>query len=585
MAKCYDNYTKEELIELLNKQDRELANKKYGLVWDSEKEPEQVVLDCENNFPILERVKEKEIKTDDSDYNILIEGDNFHSLSVLNYTHKGKIDVIYIDPPYNTGKRDSFLYNDRYVLKEDGYLHSKWLNFMEKRLNLAYKLLKDDGVIFISIDDNEQANLKLLCDKIFTEYNFISILPRLTKKGGKSSGNVQKNHDYVLVYSKTNEAELEHLEHTDKGFKYSDEYEEERGKYKLNQTLDYDTLGYVNSLDYPIIIDNKTYYAGNVSEQEFNLRKQADPKDGYRWRWSRDLFNFGMRNGFVIVNKKTNRIYTKTYQNAAIETDENGKYYVEITPRKRAISSIDLLNNEYSNDNAKKELRSILGKFKFDYPKPSQLIYDLLKRIGNKNALVLDFMAGSGTTAQAVLQLNSDDKGNRKFIICTNNENNICTDVCYPRIEKVINGYNKNGNGEFIEGLGGNLQYFKTSFIKNSLNKEQLKINLSNNCTQMLCVKEGIYNLKEESKDYKIFESNKKDKYLCVYYNFINDSFIDFLNALKKLEGKKIIYMFSSNDLVDKELFIEINDCVIETIPQKILDIYKKIVKENIKRG
>ena len=101
----------------------------------------------------------------------------------------------------------------------------------------------------------------------------------------------------------------------------------------------------------------------------------------------------------------------------------------------------------------------------------------------------------------------------------------------------------------------------------------------------MLCVKEGIYNLKEESKDYKIFESNKKDKYLCVYYNFINDSFIDFLNALKKLEGKKIIYMFSSNDLVDKELFIEINDCVIETIPQKILDIYKKIVKENIKRG
>ena len=443
----------------------------------------------------------------------------------------------------------------------------------------------DDVEIYIGIISSQLANLKILCDKIFTEDNFISILPRLTKKGGKSSENIQKNHDYVLVYSKTNKAKLEHLEHTDKGFKYSDIYEEKRGKYKLNQTLDYDTLGYVNSLDYPIIINNKIYYAGNVSQQEFNKRKETNPKDGYRWRWSKDLFNFGIRNDFIVVNNKSNRIYTKTYQNAKIEKNVNGEYYVKITPRKKAISSIDLLNNEFSNDNAKKELRNILGKFKFDYPKPSQLIYYLLKRIGNKNALVLDFMAGSGTTAQAVLQLNSEDNGNRKFILCTNNENNICTDVCYPRVEKVINGYYKNGNGEFVEGLGGNLQYFKTSFIKNSQNKEQLKINLTYKCTEMLCVKEGIYNLTEASEDYKIFESNKKDKYLCVYYNFISDSFLDFVDAIKQLEGKKIIYMFSTNDLIDRDLFAEIKDCIIETIPQKILDIYKKIIKENIKRG
>ena len=165
MSKCYDDFTKEELIKLLHKQDEELAIKKYGLTWDSEKEPEQVVLDCENNLPILKRIADKEIKTDNSDYNILIEGDNYHALTVLNYTHKEKIDVIYIDPPYNTGNKD-FKYNDCYVDKEDGYRHSKWLNFMDKRLRLAHNLLKDEGVIFISIDDNEQANLKLLCDKI-----------------------------------------------------------------------------------------------------------------------------------------------------------------------------------------------------------------------------------------------------------------------------------------------------------------------------------------------------------------------------------------------------------------------------------
>lgn len=584
MAKCYDNLSREELIELLNKQDKELTLKKYGIVWDPEKEPEKVVLDCENNLPVLKRVVDKEIKTDLSDYNVLIEGDNFHALSVLNYTHQGKIDAIYIDPPYNTGKKESFLYNDSYVLKEDGYRHSKWLNFMEKRLNLAKQLLKDDGIIFISIDDNEQSNLKMLCDKIFNEDNFISLLPRVTKKGGKASDNVQKNHDYVLVYSKTNESKLEHVDHTDSGFKNSDEFVEERGKFKLNQTLDYNTLGYVKSLDFPITIDDEIFYPGNVSEEDFNARKKENPKDGYRWRWSKSKFDFGYKNGFVVVNKKTHRIYTKTYQNAKIEQRANGEYYVEITPRKKALSSIDLLNNEYSNDNAKKELKKILGEYKFDYPKPSRLIYDLIRRISNKNAIILDFMAGSGTTAQAVLELNQDDGGDRKFILCTNNENNICEAVCYPRISNVINGYmTKDDKKQKIEGLGGNLLYFKTDFVKNSENIEQLKVNLAYKCTEMLCLKENIYNLKEEKDDYKIFESNNKDKFLCVYYNFINDNFEDFISLLKNIQGQKFIYMFSMDDCVNDDLFEDIADCKIKTIPQKILDIYKKIIKENVR--
>ena len=164
----FEEMSKEDLIEYI-KNLNESNNGKYGLIWDKEKEPEQVVVDCDKNIPVLEEVKEKEIDNGGED-NILIEGDNFHALSVLNYTHPESIDVIYIDPPYNTGNND-FVYNDKYVDAEDGYRHSKWLNFMSKRLKLARNLLKEDGVIFISIDDNEFAQLKLLCDKIFGDLN------------------------------------------------------------------------------------------------------------------------------------------------------------------------------------------------------------------------------------------------------------------------------------------------------------------------------------------------------------------------------------------------------------------------------
>lgn len=199
------NFTREELLTLVEKQENELASKKYGLVWDAEREPEQVVLDCEHYLPVLKRVKGKEIKTAlDQGDNILIEGDNYHALTTLNYTHQGKIDVIYIDPPYNT-KQDGFLYNDKRVNIEDGYRHSKWLSFMEKRLNLAKKLLKEDGVLFISIDDNEYSQLKLLCDKIFNEENFVEtfhIQVRYASKSLNEKDNFQKLIEYTLCYAK-----------------------------------------------------------------------------------------------------------------------------------------------------------------------------------------------------------------------------------------------------------------------------------------------------------------------------------------------------------------------------------------------
>jgi len=200
----YEDLSKEELIEIIKKQEQELKNKKYGLVWDSEREPEQVVIECANHLPILERVEEKEIRTDDSDYNILIEGDNYYALSVLNYTHKGKIDVIYIDPPYNTGNKD-FIYNDRYVDKNDNYRHSKWLNFMEKRLKLAKELLTEDGVLFCSIDDNEYPRLIMLLASIFGEDKIKTVCVKMSEPTGVkmahiiANGGIAKLKEYIVI--------------------------------------------------------------------------------------------------------------------------------------------------------------------------------------------------------------------------------------------------------------------------------------------------------------------------------------------------------------------------------------------------
>lgn len=180
IKKKNENAKWQEKAQELEKELKSLKkNKNYGLFW--KEKTEEFDVKTRNSFPILEEVSELAVKQDEAPANIIIEGDNYHTLSVLSYTHKGLVDIIYIDPPYNTGNKD-FIYNDRFVDKEDDFRHSKWLSFMEKRLKLAKELLKETGVIFISIDDNEQAQLKLLCDEIFGEENFIGNLAWLNRE-------------------------------------------------------------------------------------------------------------------------------------------------------------------------------------------------------------------------------------------------------------------------------------------------------------------------------------------------------------------------------------------------------------------
>lgn len=446
----------DEMLVALDEIENELNSKKYGLVW--EKHEEEVDRMMQDNIPVFTEVKEREIKaTDENSYNFLLEGDNLHSLKLLEKTHAGKIDVIYIDPPYNTGNRD-FIYDDAFVDKTDGYAHSKWLSFMSERLEIAKRLLSDEGVIFISIDDNEQAQLKLLCDEIFGEDNFVCLMPRVTKKAGKNHGNnISKNHDYIFAYMNNIHDSFNGIIPDVEKYPFKDEHFATRGSYKLNQTLDYSSLWYNPNMDFEISIDGKSFVPGGDFEKHIARHKGFHKSKDWVWRWSYPKIKFGLENDFIVV--KNSRIYTKTYLNASIEK-QDGIYYVKQKNRSQKYSSLHFTNNEYSNDNAKKDLSKIFDDGNiFDFSKPISLIQTICKMTTDVSSTILDFFAGSGTTAHAVLELNKEDGGNRKFILCTNNENNICEGVTYERIKRVIHGYAD------VEGIPANLKYFKTDFI------------------------------------------------------------------------------------------------------------------------
>lgn len=368
----------------------------------------------------------------DTTQNLYIEGDNLEVLKLLQNAYYRKVKMIYIDPPYNTG--NDFVYADDFAdpiarYKEVtqqttksnpetmGRYHTNWLNMMYPRLRLAANLLRDDGVIFISIDDNEVTNLRKICDEVFGEENYWGLLPRITKKAGKSTIAIANNNDFLLIFSKSNNVKFNLHSHTDEGFKNSDEYVETRGLYKLNQTLDYDSLQYSPSLDYPIEIEGETFYPGTSYEKYLERKNGKYARADWAWRWSKELFDFGYQNGFIVIKKTANgsRIYTKTYQKAQIEKTETGFKIVEIE-RTKPLSSLEFVENEYSNDNAKKQIISLFKSSPFDYSKPISLLKYIISFSTSNDDIILDFFSGSATTAHAVMQLNAEDGGERRFI-------------------------------------------------------------------------------------------------------------------------------------------------------------------------
>ena len=440
-----DDVNKQTLIQYLSDIESEIKGKKYGLVYEEHKESIDEIL--ETNTPVLSE-NESLFIDNGGTMNFLIEGDNLASLSILEKTHKGKIDVIYIDPPYNTGNKD-FIYDDSYVDNVDTFKHSKWLSFMKKRLELAVKLLKEDGVIFISIDDNEAANLKVLCDQIFNEDNYIAEFSRKVSASPRMDAkHIAVGNDKILVYAKNKNSlvitKKESETYLNNPSAQKDDHFEERGYFILNK-LDRGSINYSKTCDYPIITPTgETIYPGGDYEKWKQRQNGVFNKKDWCWRWNKAKLEWGIANDYIVF--KNNAVYFKQYE----------KVDNSLNPIVRENVYSNLLDDSaFFNDTAKKEITAIFNKAPFDYPKPVGLIKFLINLHPNKNAMVLDFFAGSGTTGQATLEINEEDHGQRKFILCTNNENNICRDVTYERIKRVIEK----------ENYQASLKYMKVGFV------------------------------------------------------------------------------------------------------------------------
>lgn len=447
-----------QLLEYIAEIEKDIKGKKYGLVFEEHRENIDEVL--ENNLPVLSE-DESLFIDNGGQMNFLIEGDNLASLKLLEKTHKGKIDVIYIDPPYNTGNED-FIYDDNFIDTNDTFRHSKWLSFMERRLSIAKILLSEDGVIFISIDDNEQSALKLLCDTIFGDMNFITAFHwEKTQHFGRQKINSYSNCEYILTYAKRlinnrikellvekintelADAPLYNASNNEKVLSfpaYSVKFNIADGIYAETTSQDYKLLSPVkvknghNEND--LILQFKSRWAQSTVAEEYK-------KGTTFWVKSK---NFAIRT--IYHQGKSSTVAPK----AIIFTNSNNPF----------VSTNRFGRKVGVNENASAELSNLVESDIFNYPKPTSLVEYLLSlhyneqdSAFNEDSIVLDFFAGSGTTGHAVMKLNAEDGGARKFILCTNNENNICREVTYERIKRVIEK----------EDYNASLKYFKVDFL------------------------------------------------------------------------------------------------------------------------
>ena len=594
-GKEYEAWSKDELIKEIVK----IKSTTYGLVWhrDLPEEKIDILINPDARtpnemfpnemagkpFPVLKEVKGKAIESDKSKLvNLLIEGDNYHSLAVLNFTHHEAVDLIYIDPPYNTGNND-FVYNDKFIDAEDPFRHSKWLSFMEKRLKLARNLLKRDGVIFISINDIEQAPLKMLCDEIFGERNFISNISRLMKSGGNKGRFFSPNIEYILVYAK----DVDFLD--DFRLPLEEDYQQ---KIYSRIEIDGDKKGqrfremglYQAGLD---IRPNQRYWIkcpdgtfvippGKNNPKKIIEGEKIIPSlnDGV-WRW--------IHGRYLEEYKKGNIIFKKTKTSSLM--NENGEksnwnIYTKIWLDDRIESGRVPINyiNQYENRQSSQEMKDL--DINFQFAKPVGLIKYLIT-LTNKNGdiTVLDFMAGSGTTGHAVLELNKKDNKKRNFILCTNNgdeksEHKIASEICYPRVKKIISGY-KNEKGEKIKGLGGNLKYYVTDFVE-AEPTDKNKRKLVKESTDMLCILENAFELVQETPEFNIFKNT--DKYVGVI--FYEEAIEDYKKAIKKIGGHFNTYVFSMGDDPHTKKFADVKGKVtLCAIPEVILKVYREIFK------
>ena len=618
------------LINLVN------TKKKYGLVWEDK--PEDVEEQLRTQLPVLKEVAEKriigndlpvEIKTiepkdpnlfssEENQVNqenpenrsshsfpnhILIEGDNLHALTALTFTHEGKVDILYFDPPYNTGQENEFRYNDKWILKEDPFRHSMWLNFISKRLRIAKRLLDEKGVMIIHIDENEFDALNLLIEtEIFSEGSFLGVIVWNKQNPKGDAKGVASMHEYLLVYAK-NKADFFSLENalmrpkpnalkilnkakrlfsklgkTDipeeikeviKPFNFSKEILQDfKIKYDL-ELINKEFQSWISRQDFSggekayNKIDDRGIVYQSVSMSWPN--KEQAPEDYFRplfhpitgkecpipargWRNPPNTMKSLMNQGLVLFGENE-------------KTQPRRKYLLEENMYENTSS---IYNNGSSDD----ELFKDLG-IKFPYPKPVEVAAYFLKCIHPNPKIILDFFAGSGTTLHATMGLNAEDGGKRQCILVTNNENNICEEVTYKRNQLVIQGY-RNSKGEEVTGLtNNNLRYYKSEFVGREPSLKN-KRELTRLATELLCIKEDCYaekpldfvfTNKSDSKNIRFFDENNK-RMLVVYDDSAIEGSIEFIKSIiannqVSKDGIKV-YVFSPGQYPFTEEFEEL---------------------------
>lgn len=553
----------DEWLIAINEIENELNSKKYGLVW--EKHEEAVDLKMKTHVPVFYEVKERELKdSSDERYNFILEGDNLHSLKLLEKTHKEKIDLIYIDPPYNTGNKD-FIYDDKILDSEDNFKHSKWLSFMSERLSVAKNLLKEKGVIFISIDDREVYDLKLLCDEIFNENCFVANI--IWQKNYSPHNNIvgiPAMTEYLLVYSKTEKWEPAYLPRTESMDKLYKNPDNDDNMWTSGDPCAPGAIshqGMVYAIQHPFtgeyiypsmsncwrmeqsklleimcewapykLVDlhdeEKRAAICNISASEVRKEVKAivlDCSEEDAKKLAQKRYEEGKWPIFYFTNKGKGGMRRKRYLD---------------TTKGRMATSLWLHEEVGHTDEAKKEIKNIFnGKIPFDTPKPTRLIKRILQLVSNKDAVVLDFFAGSGTTGQAVLEQNIEDGGKRHFILCTNNENLICEEITYPRLKTVITGSRADGS-KYSDGLPCNMKYFKTDYIDKSKEDDYYSVEeeLTKHIKEMIELERGI--------------SIDNDQYLLV----LSDDEMDLLEkSPQKIKNCKAVYLSGEVLLTQKQ--------------------------------
>lgn len=587
-----NNQTKEKLLAEIGRLKKELRQKKkYGLVWEDK--PEDVVEMCKEKLPVLKEVKSKEIITDKSKpVNLLIEGDNYHVLSVLNYTHKGKIDVIYIDPPYNTGNKD-FVYNDQYVDKEDVYRHSKWASFMYKRLSLSKALLKSNGSIFISIDDNEYPRLMMLIEEIFGENKLKTVCVKMSEATGVKmasvirNGRIPKLKEYLVIAKKDGIKNL-YLEKLPKE-KWDNEYKTyitNVSEKEINQVKEIrdneDRTKKDVELCNKLVSEWKTCSLSEYFTKN-NISKKDQEDFKYKNAW-RILQIATLTGGARDTASQIKQGFDKIPNFFCLTTPQKKMYLISGSfnhetklPRCKVLFADDYLTihpGDFWTDIKTTGLDNEGGIDFKNGKKPLRLIEKIIKTYENKQITVLDFFAGSGTTGEALLKVNNEDGGTRNFILCTYNEENgngkIVDEFCYPRLKNAISGYGAK------MAYGGNLKYFKTAFVDYKESTDRNKIKLTKEAVEMLCVKEGTFESVMESKEFKIFKNHNHHTGII----FDQLAIKEFKKAIKDIKGKFSVYVFSLGDDSFEDEFEDIKQKVkLSPIPEAILKVYRRIFK------